>query len=434
MSDNSHSTASQTTHIRRAIKIICSTYRTIAPRGDVATGPRLYPRNSGRGRILRERSITKGRRGIGRGVISWDRPPIRDRRRGRDRWHLGRDVDAGGRCGVLVARGRHAEVLAVEGMKLRTPEGTFHTAVTAASRPQKDVRLTDRDVLVFTTKTQQLDAALQEWVDQPVHGPGDSDDPIGTAGERLPAMTALNGVAAEEKALRCFRRVFGICVWLPAVHLEPGEVIVRSWPVAGQFHIARWPTSVGARADTDLLTDLAETWTAAGIVVRLPDDLAPWKYNKLLSNLGNAVGALTADAGRGRRCGRRGAQGRRKRAAKSGHRIRVVRDVQRRPGGRADHPPGARMGRPGEQLDLAIVEPQHGQRGDRLLQRGDRPDRPPARHRGAGQRRAGSGGAGGGAQRPWAKPLFGGAAGGVGGDERDRWLTRQAPPLAYKNR
>ena len=101
---------------------------------------------------------------------------------------------------VLVARGRHAEVLAASGITLRTPDGTFATAVTAAARPE-DVRLTDRDVLVFTTKTQQLDAALQEWVDQPVHGP---HGVIGAAGEWLPAMTALNGVAAEEKALRYF--------------------------------------------------------------------------------------------------------------------------------------------------------------------------------------------------------------------------------------
>ena len=61
-------------------------------------------------------------------------------------------------------------------------------------------------MLIFTTKTQQLDAALQEWVDQPVHG---SDGVVGTAGELLPVMTALNGVAAEEKALRYFRSVFG---------------------------------------------------------------------------------------------------------------------------------------------------------------------------------------------------------------------------------
>ncbi len=193
---------------------------------------------------------------------------------------------------VLVARGQHADVLTSAGMTLRTPDGPFHTPVTAASRPA-DVRLTRDDVLVFATKTQQLDAALQEWVDQPVH---DTDRVAGTAGELLPAMTALNGVAAEEKALRYFGRVFGVCVWLPAVHLEPGEVIVRSWPVVGQFHIARWPASISAPADAVLLARLAEAWTAAGIHVRTPDDVVPWKYNKLLSNLGNAVGALTAEA------------------------------------------------------------------------------------------------------------------------------------------
>lgn len=193
---------------------------------------------------------------------------------------------------VLVARGRHAEVLAAEGITLKTPDGTFTTVVTTASRPG-DVVLTDRDVLVFATKTQQLDGALQEWVDQPVHG---RQRVVGTAGELLPAMTALNGVAAEDKALRYFRRVFGICVWLPAVHLEPGEVIVRAWPVVGQFHIARWPASLRTRDDAELLAGLAETWTAAGVRVRTPADVAPWKYNKLLSNLGNAVGALTADA------------------------------------------------------------------------------------------------------------------------------------------
>jgi 2-dehydropantoate 2-reductase len=205
---------------------------------------------------------------------------------------LGGVLARAGTPAVLVARGRHAEVLATAGITLRTPDGTFRTPVIAASGAE-DVRLTDRDVLVFTTKTQQLDAALQEWVDQPVHG---ADGVVGTAGERLPAMTALNGVAAEEKALRYFRRVFGICVWLPAVHLEPGEVIVRSWPVAGQFHIARWPASISTQDDADLLSGLAEMWSAAGIRVRTPDDVEPWKYNKLLSNLGNAVGALAAGA------------------------------------------------------------------------------------------------------------------------------------------
>jgi 2-dehydropantoate 2-reductase len=190
---------------------------------------------------------------------------------------------------VLVARGRHAETLAATGLMLRTPDGIFHTSVTAVSEAEQ-LRLTPDDVLVFATKTQQLDVALQQWADQPVHGP---DGIVGTAGDVLPALTALNGVVAEEKALRYFRRVFGICVWLPAVHLEAGEVIVRSWPTVGQFHIGRWPADLSD--DDGLLRALNTTWTAAGIRVNVVDDVAPWKYNKLISNLGNAVGALASE-------------------------------------------------------------------------------------------------------------------------------------------
>jgi 2-dehydropantoate 2-reductase len=190
---------------------------------------------------------------------------------------------------VLVARGRHAETLAASGLTLRTPDGTFETPVTAVSDAEQ-LRLTPDDVLVFTTKTQQLDAALQQWVDQPVYG---ADGIIGAAGDLLPVFTALNGVAAEDKALRYFRWVYGICVWLPAVHLEAGEVIVRSWPVVGQFHIGRWPA--GLEGDAELLHDVNETWTAAGVRMNVVDDIGPWKYNKLISNLGNAVGALATE-------------------------------------------------------------------------------------------------------------------------------------------
>ena len=192
---------------------------------------------------------------------------------------------------VLVARGRHAETLATAGLTLRTPDGIYHTPVTAVSGAEQ-LRLTPDDVLVFTTKTQQLDVALQQWVDQPVHGP---DGFLGTAGDLLPVLTALNGVVAEEKALRYFRRVFGVCVWLPAVHLEPGEVIARAWPVLGQFHIGRWPASLRSPADAQLLERLAATWTGVGIRTNVVDDVAPWKYNKLLSNLVNVAGALSAD-------------------------------------------------------------------------------------------------------------------------------------------
>ena len=190
---------------------------------------------------------------------------------------------------VLVARGEHARVLSEKGLTLRTPDDTYQIPVSAAGAPE-EIRLTDRDVLVFATKTHQLDAALQQWADQPVHN---GDNVIGTAGELLPVLTALNGVVAEEMALRFFARVFGVCVWTPAAYVTPGEVIAKSWPVAAQFHIARWPAALGTDEDRVLLADIAEAWTPAGVLVKLPPDAAPWKYNKLLSNLANAVVALT---------------------------------------------------------------------------------------------------------------------------------------------
>lgn len=190
---------------------------------------------------------------------------------------------------VLVARGAHAHALSDRGLVLRTPDGVFEIPVTVAAEPS-EVRLTEHDVLVFATKTHQLDAALGDWADQPVH---DGSDVVGSAGELLPVLTALNGVVAEEKALRMFGRVFGVCVWMPAAHVVPGEVIVRSWPVAGQFHVARWPATLATPVDGELLAEIDATWTPAGIRVQLPRDVAPWKYNKLLSNLANAVVALT---------------------------------------------------------------------------------------------------------------------------------------------
>jgi 2-dehydropantoate 2-reductase len=81
---------------------------------------------------------------------------------------------------------------------------------------------------------------------------------------------------------------------LPAVHLEPGEVIVRSWPVVGQFHIGRWPAPLRTDDNDEFLERLAQAWSTAGVRVNAVVDVAPWKYNKLISNLANAVGALSA--------------------------------------------------------------------------------------------------------------------------------------------
>lgn len=189
---------------------------------------------------------------------------------------------------MVIARGDNARAIARDGMLLRWPGGHASVPVTVATMPT-EVDLYDDDVLVFATKTHQVNAALLEWVDRPVmdaHG-----QVVGPAGERLPVFMALNGVESERIAARLFRAVFGVCVWMPAVHLAPGEFVARIAPVSGMFIVGRYS---GAPAETDarLLSTLRNDWEAGTFRVHIVDDVMRWKYSKLIANLGNAVQAL----------------------------------------------------------------------------------------------------------------------------------------------
>jgi 2-dehydropantoate 2-reductase len=194
---------------------------------------------------------------------------------------------------VLVARGDHLAALQQRGMRLRSPDADVTVKVTAVGGPE-ELELRDDDVLVVATKTHQAPAALAQWADAPVRG---DDGSIRSAGERLPILMALNGVASEEMALRYFARVFGVCVWMPAVHLEPGEVIIRGVPISGLFHIGRVPATLADDRDRELLGRVRSDWTAANFAVTLPEDVMPWKYRKLISNIANAFQALVGGNG-----------------------------------------------------------------------------------------------------------------------------------------
>jgi 2-dehydropantoate 2-reductase len=145
----------------------------------------------------------------------------------------------GGRLGlaghsvVLVARGDHLAALREHGLRLRTPDEDATQRLLAIGGPE-EIQLEVDDILILATKSHQANEVLVRWIDLPVHHNGQT---IGTAGELLPIFIALNGVAGEAFAHRYFRRVYGICVWMPVVHLTPGEVIIRSTPQSGMLHI-----------------------------------------------------------------------------------------------------------------------------------------------------------------------------------------------------
>ena len=193
---------------------------------------------------------------------------------------------------VLVARGEHLAALRADGLRLATPDGESILGIPAVGGPG-ELAPRSGDVLVVATKSQDSVAVLSEWARQPVAGEA------GTAGGRtaadvLPVICAQNGVANERFALRRFRHVYGMCVWLPATHLAPGAVTAHGQPRAGLLFVGRYP------AGTDeTIEAVAADLEASRLLAPVSPDVMRWKYCKLLGNLGNAIEALCGRAGAG---------------------------------------------------------------------------------------------------------------------------------------
>jgi 2-dehydropantoate 2-reductase len=114
------------------------------------------------------------------------------------------------------------------------------------------------------------------------------------AAENLPVLCAQNGVASERLALRRFRHVYGVCVWLPATHLQPGAVEAQGAPLSGLLHLGRYPSGTDETIER-IGADLAASRFLAPAV----SDIMRWKHGKLLANLANAIEAVCGLAGDG---------------------------------------------------------------------------------------------------------------------------------------
>ena len=194
---------------------------------------------------------------------------------------IGGRLAEAGRDVVLVARGAHLEALQRDGLRLLTPDSDLRLPVTAVSGPQELGELRRDDVLILSVKSQDTASVLNQWALAPVAGGG-------TAAELLPVVCAQNGVENERTALRLFQNVYGLCVWLPSVHLEPGVVAANCTPQSGILTVGRYPDGIDD-VIKQIGHDLAESHFDAPVV----DDVMRWKYGKLLNNLGNAFEAVS---------------------------------------------------------------------------------------------------------------------------------------------
>lgn len=184
---------------------------------------------------------------------------------------------------VLVARGAHLDALRGRGLELHTPDGVATLRVPAVAGPE-ELTLTDDDVLVSAVKSQDTQAVLDTWAHVPVTGPDGRT--TGTAATRLPFVVAQNGVANEVAALRVFRRVYPVCVWLPATYLEPGTIHAEGGPYSGMLTVGR----LGGPLD-DVSAQVAAALAASRFLAPEDADVMRWKHGKLLSNLRNGLDA-----------------------------------------------------------------------------------------------------------------------------------------------
>ncbi len=192
---------------------------------------------------------------------------------------IGARLSESGHEVVLVARGRHLEALREHGLRLATPDGETTLRIPAIGGPD-EIELRSDDALLLAVKTQDAEGLLAQWAWAPVRGGS-------VAAEALPVVCAQNGVASERIALRRFRHVYGMCVWLPATHLEPGVVEAQGAPMSGLLTLGRYPDGVDATS-----TQIGEDLTSSRFLAPITADVMRWKYGKLLANLANAIEAV----------------------------------------------------------------------------------------------------------------------------------------------
>jgi 2-dehydropantoate 2-reductase len=186
---------------------------------------------------------------------------------------------AEGDCDVtLVGRGEHAAAVKRNGLVLVMPDRVSRLPIPMLT--VDELRLQPDDVLILAVKSQDTAQLLNQLAAVRAED--------GVRVGDLPVLCAQNGIANEDAALRCFSRVYGVCVNLPATHLEPGVIEAAGSPVSGILQLGRYP----AAPPDDLAHAVAADLGRCGLTSEVHADVMPWKRAKLLSNLANALQVL----------------------------------------------------------------------------------------------------------------------------------------------
>ena len=169
---------------------------------------------------------------------------------------------------LLIARGDHGAEIRKRGLRFVAPNRDSRLPIDCVLHPA-DVQWQQSDVVIVAVKSQQTVAALQDLQD--VH-------------PNAVVVCAQNGVCNEREAQRLFANVIGMVVHLPAVYLEPGEVVTHAEGSGGVLD-----AGVIAGDCQEYGASLCSALVNSGFSSRVVEDVMRWKYAKLVVNLINAV-------------------------------------------------------------------------------------------------------------------------------------------------
>jgi 2-dehydropantoate 2-reductase len=180
---------------------------------------------------------------------------------------------------VLIARGEHLRRIQSDGLTVHAGDGTRTMKVPAVSHP-RELEPRTSDVVALTMKTQDTEGALRD-----LQAAG--FDPWTT-----PIFCVQNGLANERIAARYFAQVYGVMIVIPGIHLEPGVVYNPISGNHGYMDVGRYPRGID-----DLTEAFVVAAQKAGYAANAHADVMAPKGAKLLTNLGNAMGAIADGRG-----------------------------------------------------------------------------------------------------------------------------------------
>jgi 2-dehydropantoate 2-reductase len=181
---------------------------------------------------------------------------------------------------VLIARGAHSRAIAEHGLRFGSPDGGWRVLEMPVVCEPSKLKFEAGDVVVLSMKSQDTAAALEALAAAAPH--------------TIHVACAQNGVENERAALRHFPNVHGMCLRMPAVHLQPGVVQVHQSGSNGICDVGSYPGGA-----TDIDREIAADLRAAHIESDVHQDIMSVKYAKLHLNVTNvleaAIGATAPD-------------------------------------------------------------------------------------------------------------------------------------------